>query len=643
LKTSSIAYRVADFLRRYPPFQYLSDGELLQLVNGGRVIFHEDGELVFEQGRRRSRYVYVIQQGVVRLFDAQADNEVLRDVRGDGDLLGVGRYLGIEEHLHSARTETDVILYALPADLFWTLVKRHPRASRFLAAYFSAAIMPAGLEVKQGRGDELRLGRRPVDWMARAVAPPPAALSCASDMPLREVAARLAVREAAAAAVVVDDRGAATGLITPRMLSDRVASGSLSPDAPARELMQPVRTVAAPGLEAGAYLTRMLQFQAEHLVLTADGRVDGRVQGVLSRRDLTRTEGAAPLAIVEDMACSRSITELAGLRAQGEAFIAAGLTDSESVRWLGPIAGAFDAAVLRRLVGLVEGALAQEGVESPELDHCWVFFGSAGRNELLTLYDLDHGLVYDEPEPDQRRAARSYFLELGRRVSAGLAACGFVTTAKAIVAGHPSACRSMGEWEHAFSRWISDPIESCVYRATSFFDLRPVHGDCRLVEQLQRHIHGEEDRNPSFVPQLVKDSMANLPPLTFFRGLVVDDDGGYKEVLDLQRATLQPVVDIARALALDCGAHEGPSTLDRLRALAPESAVADRLIEETAAAFRTALYHRARTGLTTGTDGSRVDPSKLTRLEQNLLKTGFRTVLQLMEYIGRRYGLTPRR
>jgi signal-transduction protein with cAMP-binding, CBS, and nucleotidyltransferase domain len=86
-----------------------------------------------------------------------------------------------------------------------------------------------------------------------------------------------------------------------------------------------------------------------------------------------------------------------------------------------------------------------------------------------------------------------------------------------------------------------------------------------------------------------------------------------------------------------------PTTLDRLQVLSPEDDEAALLIRETASAFRTALYHRARTGYTTGTDGSRVDPAKLTRLEQNLLKSGFRTVLRLMEYTGRRYGLTPRR
>jgi CBS domain-containing protein len=641
LKTAAIAHRVADFLRRYPPFQYLTEEELLGMVAGGRVLFHEDEEVVFEQGQSRKPYIYVIQQGVVRLVEVNEGGESLRDVRGEGDLLGVGRYLGIGQHVYTARTETDVILYALPAQLFWDAVKRCARASRFLAAYFSSTIMPPELESRRGRSEELRLGRQPIDWMTRVVPTSTDLVTCDVSTPLRTVASRLAER-GAPAAVIVDPAGAALGLVTPRMLSDQVASGQVAADAPAAELMT-VAPTAAGGLQAGVYLTLMAELQAEHVLLTADGSNDSPLVGLLSRGDLTRIQGTAPLSIVDDIARARNIGQLAQLRARAEAVIASGLTGPEAVRWLAPIAGAFDAAVLRRVVALVEGALAAEGHDNPELGHCWVFFGSAGRGELLTLYDLDHGLVYEDPGPERSRMARGYFLELGRRVSAGLAACGFVTTAKGIVAGHPSACRSVAEWERAFSRWISDPIESCVYRATSFFDLRPIHGDCRLVERLARHIHGEEDRNPSFVPLLVNDSMANLPPLTFFRGLVIDDGGGYTETLDLQRATLQPIVDIARALALDCGVRQGATTLDRLRALAPENDEIAVLIDETAAAFRNALYLRARTGLTTGTDGGQVDPAKLTRLEQTLLKSGFRSVLRLMEYMGRRYGLVPRR
>jgi CBS domain-containing protein len=408
--------------------------------------------------------------------------------------------------------------------------------------------------------------------------------------------------------------------------------------------MDATLAIAAPWAPVGRYLTQVLDTQADWLVLTRDGTPGGSLIGVLGRRDLVFAEGASPLAICEQMARADHIGALARLRQEGEQAIAAGLTGPDAMRWLAPIAGAFHAAVLRQVVALVEGALANEGLGEPALDHCWVFFGSAAREELLTRHDLDHGLVYGNPSnPTERRQARAYFLELGRRVSAGLVACGYASSTKGIVAGHPSACRSAAEWERAFSSWVAEPAESGVYRATSFFDMRPIHGDCRLVERLQRHIHNEEAQNPGFVPLLVSDSLANLPPLTFFRGLVIDDDGAYTETLDLQRATLQPVVDLSRALALDCRVYQSTATLDRLRALAPADGEAAALIDETAAAFTTALYQRLRSALTTGSEGSRVDPAKLTRLEQNMLKSGFRTVLRLMEYMGARYGIAPRR
>jgi CBS domain-containing protein len=273
---------------------------------------------------------------------------------------------------------------------------------------------------------------------------------------------------------------------------------------------------------------------------------------------------------------------------------------------------------------------------------CWVFFGAAGRGELLTRYDLDFGLIYETPAADAAREARSYFLELGRRVSAGMSACGFVTTGMGITAGQPSACRSVEEWKRAFTTWICDPIESGLYQATSFFDLRPVCGNFPLAQDLLRHIGAQEDENPDFVQLLANDSLNHLPPLTFFRGLVIDDEGTYAETLDLKRALLLPVVDIARALALD-GTRAQTSTLGRLTGARAFTDSDERLLAETSAAFANALYHRARTGFSNGTDGSRVDPGKLTRFEQTLLQSGFRTVLHLMEHTAQRFGLKLRR
>lgn len=44
--TSAISYRVADFLKKHPPFQAMEDGDLVELAARGRVRFHEANEFI---------------------------------------------------------------------------------------------------------------------------------------------------------------------------------------------------------------------------------------------------------------------------------------------------------------------------------------------------------------------------------------------------------------------------------------------------------------------------------------------------------------------------------------------------------------------------------------------------------------------
>jgi CRP-like cAMP-binding protein len=114
MQTSVILHRVADFLKQYPPFDALSQPDLLELAGSGRVKFHESEEFVYWQGDPKGPFVWVIQQGRVDLLDG----DTLRDVLGAGDLIGLDR-------LTSARTASDVILYALDAAKFEALAGPH--------------------------------------------------------------------------------------------------------------------------------------------------------------------------------------------------------------------------------------------------------------------------------------------------------------------------------------------------------------------------------------------------------------------------------------------------------------------------------------------------------------------------------------
>ena len=54
MDTAEISYRVADFLKKHPPFHAIDEADLLALAGRGRVRFHEADEYVLWQGEPHS-------------------------------------------------------------------------------------------------------------------------------------------------------------------------------------------------------------------------------------------------------------------------------------------------------------------------------------------------------------------------------------------------------------------------------------------------------------------------------------------------------------------------------------------------------------------------------------------------------------
>ena len=130
VETAVISYRVADFLKRHPPFNAIEDADLLELAARGRVRFYEPNQYLLWQGEPHRLQVFVIQQGTVSLWDEAGDEARLRDVRGAGDMLGVERYNDAPNCLCSVRSESDVVVYAFPQDDFDACVMKYPSAAQ---------------------------------------------------------------------------------------------------------------------------------------------------------------------------------------------------------------------------------------------------------------------------------------------------------------------------------------------------------------------------------------------------------------------------------------------------------------------------------------------------------------------------------
>src|SRR6185295_2147062 len=138
MQTAAIGYRVADFLKQHPPFNSIEEPDLLSLVAHGRVKFHESDEFLCWQNGAYTPYIFVIQQGSVSLWEEANGKEHLRDVRGPGDIIGIERFLGSQSSPYSAKSNSDVVVYALQAEDFEPLLAKYPQAKRYVDAHATA-------------------------------------------------------------------------------------------------------------------------------------------------------------------------------------------------------------------------------------------------------------------------------------------------------------------------------------------------------------------------------------------------------------------------------------------------------------------------------------------------------------------------
>ncbi|MEO7275009.1 MAG: putative nucleotidyltransferase substrate binding domain-containing protein [Vicinamibacterales bacterium] len=582
----------------------MAESDLLELAARGRVKFHEPNEYILWQGEPHRHQVFVIQQGTVSLWDESAPEAQLRDVRGAGDLLGFERFNGAPVSPHSARSSSDVLIYAFPASDFEMLLMKYPEAGQFVAGYESVV---ADYEWADTRRDPQRAFLP--DVIALAV---PA--TCELDAAVTDIASRL-LTGADAVAVLEPGVGLRALLTSDSMLAWLAAGGS-TPGAVARDLVPglPPPLALSPDATVTDAVLAMAGANANALAITSDGTPRGTLQAVVTSRDLSPVFGDQPVEILRDIEKSASPEGLRSLTQRARAFALQQLVTSSSVEWVAHFLQLTDAALIRRVIGWAGGGL--EGA-------CWCLCGAAGRAERLTRAAPRLVLVLPD-DGDGARGAAAY-----EEVTQLIGQCGFLErTDNAFARSFFSATRA--EWHSRYDRWIADPVVAETYRARPFFDLRPIHGDRALWQSLADLVAGRVGRD--FVRLLANDCLASSPPLTFFRDAVVDEFGRESPVFRLEQTALLPLVDVGRVFGLAAKRAFGTSTLERF-ALATRALPEHQFVfREAAETLRIVLWLQGRVGIAQGTSGAELPPALVSRHDRHLLKSGFRSIHQLLEF-----------
>jgi len=603
VETAGISYRVADFLTKHPPFTTMAEEDLLAFAAHGRVRFHEPNEYLLWQGEPHRFQIFVIQQGTVSLWDDTGAAAALRDVRGAGDMIGVERFNGAPTTPYSARSESDVVVYAFPADDLETLLAKYPRARQYVTAEGRLTI------------DEHAAGERrdlTTAFLQQLIAHK-ALAKCPPLTSIRDAAQRLLVAGTDTLAVV-DDGDRPLGVLTAAAFLEWVAHGALDPQAPVQTLVTTAPVVISPTATVADGILAMGAARTEVLAITGDGTTAGQLSATVSARDLGAVFGEQPAALLADIGAAASAQALRVVNHRVRAFAVRHLSSAASVDWLSRFTHLADTAIVRRLVALAQAEY---------LPACWCFCGSSGRSESLTLLAPQIVLIVGDA------GALTKAQQALRHVITLLAECDYLPRVNLPFEPDFYAA-TLEQWQHRFSGWIGDPVRQQMYRARTLFDLRPIHGPTGLWQQIETLVSASVDAD--FLHVIANDCLATLPPLTFFADAVVDESGEQSSVFHLEETALRPLVDVARIFGLAARNALGRSTIERFaiaRALLPEQ---QALLREAADTFRVVLWQQGRIGITQGTSGVDLPPSLLSRHDRHILKSGFRSILRLLQF-----------
>ncbi len=601
MKTSIIRQRVADFLQRHVPFDTLSQQDLLELAGSGKVKFHESEEYVYRRGDAKGQFIWVIQQGRVEVLQEDASGEHLGDVLGEGDLLGLDRFTGDGVCRHSARTANDVILYGIAAELFESMAARHPAVGRYVSAHSSVSG-----NLGFNRTSWLEAEAPPLEFLrSRLVRIPPGASV--------EQTAALTTGSRSGVAALVDEGGRVVGTMT----AVELCTGSARPCPP---------TLAAP-LSTRTAARALLQSGRVELAITEDGTPDGRLVAMLTASELALFCGHDPAGLVSALRSARSEPEMAALLKRSVAMVRDGLAQPHDVDDCCRMGTQVMAALAEACIRLADEDIQASGIAPASLPHCWVMFGASARGDLTGPELPVIAVIYDDSDDAFAFTDSMYFTALAGEAAGRLHGFGLPGTGLDWPEGaRPSM--PLSEWKRLYSETIQNPLDHNLYVRRLFFDMRPLSGEVTILRQLEDHIVNELAGQEMAIPLLANDTLAHLPPLTFFRDMMLAMDGEQRDSFDIVEAVIGPLANAARVFAM---ARRAPfcapvNTLARLEAALLDYPDAAEILDAAMDAFRIGLYYQTLAG------DARIEHSQLGKFDQLLLKTAFSSIQRFLEF-----------
>ncbi len=634
--SNSIAENIANFLKEYPPFNYLSYDELIQVATSIGVVNLDKHKILFQIDDKLHDSFYVVASGVINLSVIADAEETLLNKCYAGDVFGLRPFFAKNNYMMTAKSREDSIVYAIPISAFKPFVAQNPQVLDFLLESF--ATNTRNPFDKENRG-KLITDNVYTENQSNEIQ---YFQSLAYNKTPLKIVANTAVKDAAQLmtenlidSAIILEQNYPIGIVTDTDFRTKIANGRFPISTTVDKIMSaPVITVPENVSVAEAQLL-LLKYNVSHLCVTTDGSDKSEVKGIISEHDLIVAQANNPGVLIKEIKRSLSPKELKLVREKLTDLIQTSIAKNIPLPHIYNITGEIITAIIKRSVEL---AILDLG--SPPSRFAWLSIGSQGRKEQLLLTDQDSILIFEDVAAEKYRDVKDYFLKLSKRTTAILEKVGYQFCPNGHMASNMLWCKSLSDWMKQYNNWMKTPGESSNDISSIFFDYEIAFGEGKIEDTISDLIFKNTKNNALFFDYLGNDALRKNPPLNFFKKFNLEEEGENKGKFDIKNRAIMPLVDGARLFAISMNLRGINNTYSRFKQLALIDPKFSEIYLNCADAFLILSKFRTLEGLKNDSSGAFINIEELTKVDKEKLKNALAPMRELEELIKDKFQLT---
>ncbi len=633
---NSIAERVSDFLKRYPPFNLLDDDSLIKISCKVTILYLEKGDTLFKQNDTFHPYFYLIREGALSLDHVSNDKEKnIVGVSDAGDIFGIRPLINQENYKLTATANEESIVYGIPIEVFEAVTNNNVKVYKYLITAFASNTYDSYTEkVSQEIFVDYLPGKSQdiANFQTSNYTKTP--ITCNENTTLQEAALKMCDYKIGCIIVVNSDK-CPVGIITNSDIKNNIATGKYPITTLVSNIMSsPIITEKKDITVANAQLV-MIHHNIGHLCITKDGTPNTMLIGVLTHHDILVTLGNSPSIILKEIKRAKQNSDLRKIRLKANTLLKSYLNQNIPISHIVKIISKINDAVTVRAIELAINNMNMP----PPVKFSWISIGSQGRKEQLLFTDQDNALIFEDVDEENYNKTQDYFLALAKLVTKSLNSVGFEYCEADMMARNKSWCKSISEWQEQFQYWIFNPNKESILLSCIFFDYAHIYGEKKLVDTLTDTIYSALKNSSMFFKFLGKDALKNPPPFGFFKQFLVEKNGDKKDLFNIKSKALMPLIDAARVLTLSKEVKDVNNTAERFEKLAQLEPNNKELFNSCSYAFKALLKFKTKQGLQNNNSGKFIELTTLTKEEKLKLKRCFKPINDIQESLILRFDL----